>query len=337
MKVTISDIARMAGVSKATVSRVINNKSKGVGEETKSRILKIIDEVGYLPNTLARSIVVSKTRTLGLIIPDIDNPFFPQMVRGVVRYARNCGYTVFLCNSDNNQELEDASIMSLIEKRVDGVALISSARTAGRGFANLQKYSVPVVQLDRVVGGRSAGASVVIDNRGGMYAATAHFLDAGHTKIAFLGGTKGVYTTIERYKGFRDAIEDHGLSLDDVYVDYGHYDIASGITMTKELLEQKPDVTAIIAGCDLIGIGAIKACRQHGVSIPEQVEIIGFDGIAMAEVVEPTLSTVVQPVQEVAEEAAKLLIGIIDGEVSSNRRLVIEPELVLRGSTKREI
>lgn len=334
MKVTISDIARIANVSKATVSRVINHKSQGVSEETARRIMEIIEREGYLPNSLARSIVVSRTRTLGLVVPDIGNPFFSQMVRGIIISARALGYTVLLCNSDNNCELEESGVMSLIEKRVDGVALISSARKSSAALQSLRQHEIPVVQIDRVVGGHDSGASVVIDNCGGMREATAYLLGKGHRRIAFLGGTEGVYTTVERYRGFRQALDEAGVSVKDAYVAYGHYDIESGEALVREMLARTSDVTAIVAGCDLIGIGVIKALRRAGIDVPGAMEIIGFDGIQMTEVVEPALSTVVQPIRELAEEATGLLVGMIDGRYGSARRLIIEPSLCLRGTTR---
>jgi len=334
MKCTISDIARLAQVSKATVSRVINNKSQGVGPDTKERILKIIQEIGYLPNTLARSIVVSETKTLGLVIPDITNPFFPQMVRGIVRYANECGYTVFLCNADNDSEKEEKYVMSLIEKRIDGVILASSADFGSNSLSNLKHYDVPVVQVDRIVGGNDAGASVSIDNRGGTYNATRRFLQAGHKRIAFLGGSKGVSTTVQRLRGYRDALEDAGLEQDKDLILFGDYSIQSGMAMAQELLTRSTKVTAIIGGCDLIAIGAVKALVRSGIRVPEECEIIGFDGIEMGDIFDPPISTVAQPIGEMAEEAAKLLIGIINGTISSNRHIVIEPSLVLRKTTK---
>lgn len=334
MKVTISDIAQMAGVSKATVSRVINEKSAGVGEETRRRILQIIETTGYLPNSLARSIVVAQTHTLGLVIPDVGNPFFPQIVQGIVRCARENGYTVFLCTSDNNPEMEDASLMSLIKQRVDGVVLISSAQARSEGLAHLKRHGVPVVLVDRFVGDDRDQASVVIDNRGGTREAVTHLLRGGHTRLAFLGGTEGVYSTTERLRGFRDAVVERGLRMEDMVVSFGHYDIPSGVELMERLLDTHPEVTAVMAGCDLIGIGALKACRQRGVQVPERIELVGFDGIEMAEVYEPPLSTVAQPIEIIAQEAIRLLLALIDGDESARRHIVVDPRLTLRATTR---
>ncbi len=334
MKYTISDIARLAGVSKATVSRVINNKDRGVGPETKARILRLIDELGYLPNTLARSIVVSQTKTIGLVVPDIVNPFFPQLIQGIVRHASQQGYTVFLCNSDNDIATENKLVMSLIEKRVDGVILATSAEGDDSTCFLLKHYGIPVVQVDRVAARANAGASVSIDNRGGTYAATRYLLQAGHRRIALLGGPKGLSTTTQRWRGYRDAHADQGVDLPSALLFYGEYSIEGGLSMTGELLRTEEEFTAVLAGCDTIAIGCVKALLNAGVRVPEQCEVIGFDGIEMAEIFDPPVSTVAQPIGEIAEEATNLLVGIMSGSISSDRHIVIEPSLILRRTTR---
>ena len=333
MKYTISDIAEVAQVSKATVSRVINNKSQGVSAQTKERILKIINDIGYLPNTLARSMVLSKTKTLGLIIPDITNPFFPQMVRGIVHYANECGYTVFLCNADNDPKEEEKYVMSLIEKRVDGVILASSAEEGSSSLSSLKHYDVPVVQVDRIIEGNDAAHSVSVDNQSGFYCATKVFTERHHQNIAFLGGPKGVSTTAQRLSGYQSALEDAGLPFRKDLVYFGEYSIQSGIDMTEQMLSSGLPFTAIVGGCDLIAIGAVKALRKVGVAVPNSCEVIGFDGIELGEIFDPALSTVAQPIAEMAEEAAKLLIGIINGTIVSKRHIMIGPSLVLRETT----
>lgn len=329
---TISDIAKIANVSKATVSRVINHKSQGVSRETAERIRRIIEEEGYLPNSLARSMVSSKTGTLGFVVPDIGNPFFSQIVRGIVRCASQRGYTVFLCNSDNNPALEKTYIQSMLEKRVDGLALISSEKDPQPSFAALRSLDIPVVQVDRLINRQDA--SVVIDNRAGMQQAASYFLKKGCTRLAFLAGTRGVYTTEQRLLGLRDALEEAGLSLQDIWIDYGHYSVASGAQMAERLLDSGASFDAVLAGCDTIGLGVLRACRSRGIRVPEDFELMGFDGIALTEIVDPVLSTVLQPIDELAEESTNLLIGMVEGTVTSTRHLVIEPQLMLRGTTK---
>lgn len=333
LRYTISDIARIANVSKATVSRVINNKSEGVSKETAQRIRKIIKELGYRPNTLAQSIVSSKAKMLGLVIPDITNPFFPQLVRGIEDYANSCGYTVFLCNSDNDPKKEERYLLSFIDKRVDGVILAS---TGSHSFIleQLNNYNIPFVIVDRPLSNESADLCVYVNNYSGVYSAVEHLIRSGHRRIAFLGGTKNVITTNERFEGYKNALKDSHIPLDKSLIKFGDYSIISGTSMMEALLDNNTDFTAVMAGNDLIAIGAVKVLKRHGIRIPDECEIIGFDGIEMAEVFDPSISTVVQPIYEIAVDSAKLLIGKINGEITSSKKIVVEPSLVLRATTR---
>lgn len=331
MKYTISDIARAANVSTASVSRVINNKDRGVGAETRARILKVIEELGYVPNQQARSIVMSETKTLGLVVPDITNPFFPQMVRSIVRYAALQGYTVFLADSGNDPKSEEDCVRSMLEKRVDGLVCASNGK-ANRVLQLCAQNNVPVVQIDRVA--TAEGASVTVDNRRGAYEAARYLIANGNERIAYLGGTQGVSPTVQRYEGYREAMAEAGLKIDKAAVLYGDFSISSGRTMTRALLESGYQPTAIVAGNDLIAIGAVKALGEQGMHVPDDCEVIGFDGIEMAEVFDPSISTVRQPIGEMAEEAVKMLVGMVTGKITGNRRIVFDPVLELRQSTR---
>ncbi len=336
MKCTISDIAKIAKVSKATVSRVINNKSEGVSLETAQRIRDIIEELGYRPNSLARSIVNSKAKMLGLVIPDITNPFFPHLVRGIEDYANSCGYTVFLCNTDNNPEKEEQYLLSLIDKRVDGIILASTSSQSST-LEQLNKYNIPFVLVDRPLNNDFIDLGVYANNYKGVYTAVEHLIGCGHTHIAFLGGTKKVITTNERFEGYRDALRDANIPIDKTLIKFGDYSISSGITMMEKLIDEKVKFTAVMAGNDLIAIGAVKALRHQGIKVPDDCEIIGFDGIELTEIFDPSISTVVQPIYEIAVDSAKLLIGKINGEITSSRKIIVEPTLVLRATTKAKI
>ena len=331
MKYTISDIARIANVSTATVSRVINNKNRGVGAETRERILKVIEELGYVPNLQARSIVMSETKTLGLIVPDITNPFFPQLVRSIVRHAALEGYTVFLADTGNDPQNEENCVRMMLEKRVDGLIFAPNGQE-NRVPLLCAQNNVPLVQIDRVA--VMDGASVTVDNRKGMYEATRLLIEHGNRRIAFLGGPQGVSPTVQRFEGYRDAMTEAGIRLQKAAVLYGEFSVSSGISMTRALADSGCRPTAIVAGNDLIAIGAVKALRERGLSVPEDCEVIGFDGIEMAGMMDPGISTMHQPVAEMAEEAVKMLVGMVTGKVSGNRRIVFDPVLVLRQSTR---
>ncbi len=333
MKYTISDIAKLANVSKATVSRVINNKSDGVSQETAQRIRDLINELGYRPNSLARSIVNSNAKMLGLVIPDVNNPFFPQLVRGIEDYAYSCGYTVFLCNSDNDPKKEEQYLMSLIDKRVDGV-ILATTNSRSTSLEQLNNYGVPFVLVDRPLNSASVDLGVYADNYKGVYTAVRHLIKNGNSRIAFLGGTKKIVTTSERFAGYRDALKDANIDLDKTLIKFGEYSIASGTQMMDRLIAEKVPFTAVMAGCDLIAIGSVKALTRNGIIVPTECEVIGFDGIELSEIFDPSISTVVQPIYEIALESAKLLIGKINGDITSSRKIIVEPTLILRATTK---
>lgn len=331
MKYTIADIARIANVSTASVSRVINNKDRGVGAKTRERILSVIEELGYVPNLQARSIVMSETKTLGLVVPDITNPFFPQMVRSIVQYAALQGYTVFLADSGNDSKNEENCVHSMLEKRIDGLVFASNGQK-NRVPQLCSQNNVPLVQMDRAVS--SDGASVTVDNRKGTWEATRLLIENGNKSIAFLGGPQGLSPTDQRYAGYREAMEGAGLDIEKNPILYGSFSISSGLSMTRAMLAAGHRPTAIVAGNDLIAIGAVKALSEAGMRVPEDCEIVGFDGIEMAAVFDPGISTVRQPIAEMAEEAVKMLVGMVTGKITGNRRIVFDPMLELRQTTR---
>lgn len=334
MKVTISDIARMANVSKATVSRVINNKPEGVGKETRDNVLRIIEECGFQPSMIARGLVTNKTKSLGLIITDIANSFFPLLVRGVEDYAKKFGYSIFLCNSDNSPKKEKEYIRAFIEKNVDGVILSSSMTETSFHHKILKSKNIPLVLLDRCVDGSDYDACVFLDNVKGAYLAVNYLIDNGHKNIAFISGTKTAIISLNRLKGYKKALEDRNIKVnEDIIVD-GDWQIDSGYKRTMELLDQGKEFTAIFAGNDLMAVGAVKALKSRNIKIPEEVEIIGFDNIDLSWIIEPQLSTVGQPAYKMGAKGAQQLINLIEGKKILNKSIILEPELILRETTK---
>ena len=333
MRYTITDIAKLANVSKATVSRVINNKTEGVSQETSERIRAIIEEVGYRPNTLARSVAVQESMTLGLIIPDIANPFFPELVRGIEDYAEACGYTVFLCNSDNDPVKEEKYLMTFIDRRVDGI-ILASANSSSDVLARLSRYNVPFVLVDRPLSNVTQYAGVYADNYQGFYMSTEYFIKQGNKRIAFLGGPRTVVATRERFSGYRDAHRDANLHLDGALIKYDDFSIAGGERMMRELVDSRTEFEAVVAGSDLTAIGAMRTLHRHGIEVPNQCEVIDFDGIQLGDLMEPALSTVAQPIYEIGSSATRLLIEKLQGKLSTPRRLIFDPTLELKGTTK---
>ncbi|NLD45961.1 MAG: LacI family transcriptional regulator [Clostridiaceae bacterium] len=334
MKVTISDIARMANVSKATVSRVINNKPEGVGRATRDNILRIIEESGFQPSMIARGLVTNKTKVIGLIITDIANSFFPQLVRGVEDYANKCGYSLFLCNSDNSPEKEMEYIRAFIGKNVDGVIISSSMSDTSLQHNILKNKNIPLVLIDRCVNGHEYDAGVFLDNVKGAYIAVNQLIQNGHENIAFISGNRTVVISQKRLDGYRMALEEKNLKIREDLIVEGDYQVESGYKGALELLDKGKKFTAIFAGNDLMAIGAIKALKSRNIKIPEQVEIIGFDNIDFSRLIEPQLSTIGQPAYKMGSKGAQQLIKLIEGEKISEININLKPELILRETTK---
>lgn len=334
MKITISDIARMANVSKATVSRVINNKPEGVGKETRENILKIIEECGFHPSLVARGLVTKKTKSIGLIITDIANSFYPLLVRGAEDYANKLGYSLFLCNSDNSPEKEKQYIKAFIEKSVDGVILSSSMNETSYHYSILKSKNIPLVVLDRCVEGNQHDASVFFDNVKGAYIAVNYLIDNGHKNIAFISGTKSLVISKNRLSGYKMALEERNLKVREDIIVEGDYQFESGYKRALELIEQGKEFSAIFAGNDSMAIGAIKALKSRNIKIPDQVEVIGFDNVDISWLIEPQLSTIGQPAYEMGVKGAKQLVTLIEGKKIGKKNIILEPELILRETTK---
>lgn len=334
MALTIKDIAKLANVSKATVSRVINNKSEGVGEETKARILEIIRNLNYQPSLIARGLVTKRTNSLGLIIPDITNPFFPQLARGVEDTALKHGYNLFLCNSDNNFEKEKQYLKAFIEKSVDGVILASSLSKSVSQCQLLKEKNIPFTLLDRYIEGMEQETGVFSDNQDGAYQAVNYFLQNGHRRIAFISGPLNIMTAWHRFKGFQKAHCDLGLEIDYDLVKEGDYQINSGMDFINQLLDSGKEFTAVFAGNDMMAIGVLKALRSHRINVPKDVEVIGFDNIQLSSLIEPALSTVAQPIYDMGALGARMLINVIEGVELKENNLFLKPELLFRETTR---
>lgn len=335
MAVTIKDVARAAGVGQATVSRVLNG-SGPVGQETRERVLAACRALGYVPNGPARSLVNRATGTVGLIIPDITNPFFPAVTRGVEDAASQAGYTVFLCNTDNDSAMEETDVRKLRERCVDGIIFVGSQARRSR-LERLLQDGIPVVVTDREVSDLDAD-SVLVDNAAGASAAVSHLVELGHTRIAHAAGHRETPTGQDRCTGYRSALEQAGLPVDESLIVWGEFNVESGIRAGQVLLGRSPRPTAIFAANDMIALGVIRAAREAGLAVPQDLSVVGFDDIPMAALVSPPLTTVRQPAYEMGWLAMRMLLERIEGRVTGGgRRHLFRPELILRGSTRKQV
>lgn len=333
MKITIKDIAKMADVSTATVSKIVNHKDQNISQATRQKVLDLIDTHNYVPNRVASSMITKKTHSVGLIIPDITNPFFPEVARGVEDYANKEGYHVVLCNSDNDLDKEVSYIGMLQEKMVDGIIFTSSSlrNKISKEFIKLQ---IPVITVDRDISGMRAQGKITVDNSSGAYQGVSYMIDRGYKRILHLGGPMTSKPALDRFEGYKNALKDHGIKYDVKLFFEGSYNAGWGYEGVIAAIANNIEFDGIFCGNDMIAIGAIKALNEKGISVPGKVGVMGFDDIYMATVVTPNLTTVRQPNYQMGYKAAEMLIELIKHPETKMTDVVLTTKLVIRESTK---
>ncbi|MDQ0184117.1 MULTISPECIES: LacI family DNA-binding transcriptional regulator [Cytobacillus] len=320
---TIKEVAKYANVSVATVSRVINKKGY-VQKETQTKVEEAIKALNYRPNNVARSLFKKQSKMIGYIVPDITNPFFPQLVRAVEDVTVAQGYTTFLCNSDDNLEKELMYLNKMAENYIDGVIIVSNHMNESH-LANLQ---IPVVALDRVF--HESIPSVTIDNYQEARRAVMHLVENGCEKIAHISGPENIINSQLRKKAYQDVM----MALErPVYISEGHYQMKTAQEATFRLLHEQKDIDAIFTGNDVMAVGALKACTKLGINVPKELQIIGFDGIEWTETVSPEITTIAQPIYEMGKKAATMLLNRINGKEEGQDHIVFPTELKIRETT----
>ena len=327
---TMKQIADRAGVSTATVSHVIN-KSRYVSDAVRDRVLAAVNELGYVLNGLARSLRVSGTRTLGMIVPNCSNPFFAELMRAVEDEGFRQGYSLIVCNSDDSPAKQSAYLRVLLEKRIDGLVVISAGNDGDLQHL-LSNTAVPVVVVDRAIGGVLADL-VEVNHEHGGYMAARHLIELGHRRIACISGPIALGVNEERTRGFKRAMDEFGLTLAPEYLVHANFTSSDGYAAMQHLLALAERPTAVSADNDLLALGALCAVQEAGLSVPDDVSIIGFDDIAIAAFTSPKLTTIRQPKQQIGELAARLLIERIGGLQQAVRHEIFVPELCIRQST----
>ena len=329
---TMNDVARVANVWIATVSHVING-TRFVSAERVERVRAAMDELGYTTDATARSLRVGRTDTLGLVIPDNSNPFFAALARGIEEAGFEAGYTTILANSNERPDREHRYVSTLVSKRVDGL-ILSPSRGDHRTLTRLLRNArMPIVVVDREVDLPNADV-VLYDNEGGSYEAARHLLELGHTSIGCVAGPADATSAAERVKGFRRAIAAARLELPEHAVVEADFHFSGGREATARLLNTNERFTALVAGNDLMAAGAIRELHERGLSVPRDVSVIGFDDAPLAEMISPALTTMRQPLQEMAHTAVSLLLGRIAGsDGAAATRHVLPTSLVVREST----
>ena len=329
---TIHDVAKKAGVAPITVSRVINN-SGYVSEKLRTKVKIVIDELGYVPNVLARSLKSKHTNTLALVFTDITNPFFNILARGVEDTAFKAGYNVIFCNTDESQEREDNYIQLLLQKQVDGILLVP-ADVNSESIEMIRKQSTPVVVIDRYVTHDNVDI-VRGDSEGGAYILTKHLIGLGHKQITLISGPEKVSTSVDRVRGYQRAMEEHGLAA---YIDYyyGKYSVQGGIDLTNQVFSKENKPTAIFGGNNFLSVGVITALNQMNLKVPDDVAVVSFDDIPKNLSPNPFLTAIVQPPYEIGQKATEMLLSRIqdEGEIlSSYQEIVFPVKLIVRASS----
>ena len=340
MTATIGDVARRAGVSTATVSRVLAGLG-GARADTRTRVLDAARELGYRPSGVARSLKLRTTQTLGLIVTDIENPFFPQLVRAVEDAARDHGFALLLCNATDDPDREASYLDLLVDRRVDGVVIAVSGLGARHGEW-LAEPPLPVVLVNTVAPGMPH-PSIASDNADGGRQAAAHLLDLGHRRLGVLTAGPRNADAPARVAGVRRALRDQGLDPADVPVVVGEPDVGGGEAALGRLLAEAPGTTGVLAYNDLMAIGAMRAIRASGRTVPGDLSVVGFDDVAIAAYTDPPLTTIAQPIRDLGRWAVERLIErLSDGAGSGNGRARVSPaasatvlpvRLVARGSS----
>ncbi|WP_070000071.1 LacI family DNA-binding transcriptional regulator [Cellulosilyticum sp. I15G10I2] len=334
MKTTIKDIAQKANVSVGTVSKILNKKDGHISDETRQKVMATAKELNYTPNTLARSLVTRQTKTIGLILPDISNPFFPELARGAEDKASEAGYSIMYCNTDDDMKKEDKYIQMLTEKMVDGI-IITQSTARKMTSEKLQSVTTPIVLIDRDVEGEGIRGKVLVDNLMGAYEAMKHLILKGHKKIVFVAGPLTSNTTKARLEGYKKALKEFKIPFNQNYILEGQYKSEWGFNAVKQLFEKDYDFDAVFCGNDLIAISVVRALKDAGKLIPQNIAVIGYDDIPMASLIEPPLTTVRQPIYEMGYHAAEMLVDIIENpnEDIEERSVLLDTQLIIRKTT----
>ena len=324
----IREVAKLAGVSAATVSRVMNGTAN-VGEEKRRRVLMAIDETGFRPNELARALYKKSSRTIGIIVPDIENPFFSELAKAAEEEAYRSGYKILLCNSDNDPQKESMNIRMLAQMKADGIIITTNCDSTSQV---LDDCSIPVVVVDRRLTGVNGMAFIEANHYKGGQLAAEHLVQRGCQNIVCLKGPEAYTSGQQRYAGYQDICRQYGLTEQSVDCTY---DYEAGKRAAEKVLKKYPKVDGIIACNDIVAISVYKALTKKGFHIPKDIQLIGFDNIKFSRLCTPELTTVSQPIHEMGTMAAGIIIRYVEGG-DFQRENMFDVTLIQRETTLKE-
>lgn len=331
--VKLRDVARQAGVHPATASRALNPETRLlVSEETAERVLAAAAQLGYRPNAVARSLRTRRSHTIGVLIPDLNNPLFPPMIRGLEDRLAKAGYVALIGNTDGDDARERQVFEQMLARHVDGYVL-ATAHLRNPLLEEAVQAGVPVVLMNRMAADYDF-PSVVVDNERGVKMAVSHLLALGHKKIACIAGPQDLSTGLARYRGYQAAMAEAGLEPAPGQVAFSRaFSIEEGQRCAMEILAAAADCTAVAAGNDMLAVGCYLALDQAGLSCPADISVVGFNDMPFIDMLRPPLTTIAFPHYQVGTEAAQLLIERLNGDASKVKVLYLAPELIIRKST----
>jgi LacI family transcriptional regulator len=333
---SIKDVAAEAGVSVATVSRVLNDHPS-VSDDARTRVLAAVEALGYRPNAVARSLRTDQTRTLGLVISDVLNPYFTELARSVEEEARTLGYSVIIGNADERPELQDHHVRTLLDRRIDGL-LLSPTDGGSAGMLDAARAGTPMVFVDRWIPGVDDVPVVRADGRAAIRDLVAHLHGLGHRRLAIIGGPAATTTGSERVAAFRDALAEYGIPLPDVYIGQGDFQVESGRRVTEGFLDLAEPPEVVFAADNLMALGALDAVRARGLRVPEDLALAAFDDIRWFVHTDPPITAIAQPTSELGRAAVRALVDLIEGRapqsVTLPARLVVRRSCGERGASE---
>ena len=336
MNVTLKDIATKTGLSITTVSLVLNNKKVRVSIQTKQLIRKVAHELNYIPNQTAISLVTKESKTLGLVIPDISNPFFSELSKGISAKAAKYGFNIILCDTEDSYELTMRYLRILVSKNVDGIIMTLSHDIKDKNLLLitefLENHVLPVVLIERS-DALIMSDCVIANNKKGSYLASKHLIELGHRNVGCITGPSHLDASKNRLQGFKVAFKEKGLKFRKELVVEGNYHIESGYKGAQKILNIDPEVTAIHAFNDMMAYGLLECLKDKGIKIPEQISVVGFDDIFFSKMLYVPLTTIALPIHQMGEKAIQLLIERILNKKLPRRCSIAEPKLVIRQST----
>lgn len=329
-KVTMKDIAQMAGVSKATVSMVMNKKDTSISDATRNKVLEIAKEMRYIPNSIARSLSTKKSGTIGIILPDITNPFFSEMARAIEDEAERLEYNLIICNTDNDIDKEQKYMELLISKLIDGIIFMSGGKS-NESITILKSNNIPFVLVDRYIEGYIDDYGVFCLNKQGVEDGVKYLYDKGKRKIVFVKGRENVEISKQRLEGYIDAMKKYGI-YDEKYIFEGDFNVDGGKIATEKIINCFDNLDAIFYSNDMMALGGMKILQRNGYKIPTDISVMGFDNIQISAVIEPELTTIAQPIYNMGKKACSILIDVINGDIPTEKQVFFKTELIIRGT-----